>query len=145
MKKILFLTLLSLFFYNHVNAKGIPLPYCSDCQYFVTVEDLPDSSRFYSEEYKAYVDLGYVYNQLWALWLPLWNTNGKYCLLIEGQDIYFDLSEEELKEIELEQGYSLSANPIPFWDKMGGKLIVLFIIGFFIWGQIKPKKQNTNK
>jgi hypothetical protein len=107
------------------------------------VEDLPDSAEYFSEEYNGYTDLAYVYNQLWALWIPLWNTEGRYCLYIKDQDVYFELTEDELQDLAKANGFNLPSNPIPFWDKIGGKLIVIFLLFLIVWGWIKPRKQKV--
>lgn len=142
MKNLLLTSIILIAFTFSYSAKGIPLPYCSDCEYITIVEDLPDSLEFYSEEYGAHIDLAFKYNQFWALWVPIWNTNGTYCYSIEGQDVYFDLSAEELKGIAEKYNFTISENPIPFWDKIGGKIVLIVILGAIIWGQIKPKEEE---
>ena len=44
--------------------------------------------------------------------------------------------------MEEEYGYSLSDNPIPFWDKIGGKLLLLLIVGVIAWSYLKPSKDK---
>ncbi len=127
-------------------AKGIPVPYCSKCEYITIVADLPDSSDFYSEEYKGYMDIGYKYNQFWLVWLPIWNSDGEYCLTINGQDVYFDITSAELKKIAKTYNIELPSNPIPLWDKIGGKVIIGLLIAFAIWFYfIKGKKESKKE
>ena len=140
MKKLLLTLALAALFSFNSSAKGIPMPICTDCEYITIVENLPDSADYFSEEYNGYIDLAYKYEQLWVLWVPIWNSNGTYCYSIKGKDVYFDISEEELKAIEEEFGYSLSSNPIPFWDKIGGKLLLILIAGGIAWSYLKPSK-----
>jgi hypothetical protein len=146
MKKIMMLALLSLVFYANTMAKGIPIVYCSDCEYITVVGDLPDSAQFYSEEYKGYMDIGYKYNQFWILWLPLWNSKGEYCLTIKGQDVYFEYTKEEIEELAKSYNIKLPSNPIPFWDKIGGKALLILLLAVAVWYfkfHDKPKQEES--
>jgi hypothetical protein len=141
MKKTIILALLSFIFYANAMAK-IPVPYCSDCEYITVVADLPDSAQFYSEEYKGYMDLGYKYKQFWVAWLPMWNSDGQYCLTIKDQDVYFDYTMEEIQALAKTYNLNLPNNPIPIWDKIGGKLVIGLLLLFALWYYvIKPKKK----
>lgn len=160
MKKILLLALMSFLFYAKTMAGGIPVPYCSKCEYITIVADLPDSSEFYSEEYDGYMDIGYKYSQFWLVWLPLWNSDGEYVLTIKGQDVYFDITPAKVKRLASTYNLTLPDNPIPLWDKIGGKavlgfVIVLVILFYFIKGKKKDndeledndeeEEENVNK
>jgi hypothetical protein len=145
MKKIMMLALLSLVFYANTMAKGA-IVYCSDCEYITVVGDLPDSAQFYSEEYKGYMDIGYKYSQVWVFWVPLWNKTGEYCLTIKGQDVYFEYTKEEIEELAKMYNIKLPENPIPFWDKIGGKLLIILLLAAAVWYfkfYDKPKKEET--
>jgi len=144
MKKIFILALMGFVFYGNAMAKGIPVPYCSKCEYITIVADLPDSTKFYSEEYKEYMDIGYKYNQFWLLWLPIWNSDGEYCLTIKDHDVYFDITSAELNEIAKTYNIDLPNNPIPLWDKIGGKLIIGLLIALVIWGYFGKGKKKGN-
>lgn len=145
MKKIIVLALLSFVFYANTMAK-VPIVYCSDCEYITVVADLPDSAQFYSEEYKGYMDIGYKYKQFWVLWLPLWNTTGEYCLTIKDQDIYFEYTKEEIEELAKSYNIKLPSNPIPLWDKIGGKALIILLLALAVWYfkfYDKPKKEES--
>jgi hypothetical protein len=130
--KLFFLTALLFAVYTESSARA-RVPYCSDCQYIQPVADLPDSAQFYSEEYKAYADVAYVYKQFWIIWVPLWNFDGHYCLSIKDKDVYFDIDDEALKSYQASYNLDLPSNPIPLWDKFGGKAIVLLLAAGAIW------------
>jgi hypothetical protein len=145
MKRIFILTAFALFLCIVASAKRIPAPYCSACEYTIPVAELPDSAQFYTEEYNAYVDIGYIYKQFWAVWIPLWNYDGKYCLLAKDQDVYFEVTEEELKKYQAAYNLDLPENPISLWNKIGGKVLLLLIIGGGIWAYTGNKKSSANK
>jgi hypothetical protein len=144
MKKIILLALLSVAFYVNGMAKGVVI-YCSDCEYISVVADLPDSTDFYSEEYQGYIDIGYKYNQFWIFWVPVWNSNGQYCLTIKDKDVYFDITREELDALAKEYNIDLPSNPIPFWGKIGGKLVLGIVVLFGLWGTFGRKKDEDEE
>jgi hypothetical protein len=150
MKKIIFVALLGFMLSANAKAGGIPVPYCSKCEYITIVADLPDSSEFYSEEYKGYMDIGYKYSQFWLVWLPIWNSDGEYVLTIKGQDVYFDITSAKLKRLAKTYNIDLSDNPIPLWDKIGGKaviglIIVFAILYYFFKDKVKSKKEEEEE
>lgn len=130
MKRLIVFCFLSLLAFKEASARKLPLPYCSSCEYVEHVAELPDSAQFYSEEYKTFVDVAYLYKQFWVLWVPLWNFDGKYVLAPKDQEVYFDVSKEELDSYKLD----LPENPISFWNKIGGKLVVLALIALVLYG-----------
>jgi hypothetical protein len=142
MKKLIVLTLFSILFYTEASAARLRLPYCSDCQYIEHVADLPDSADFYSEEYKSYADIGFMYNQLWALWIPIWNSEGKYVLTIKDQDVFFDITPEELEAYQKAYNLDLPSNPIPLWDKIGGKVILILLAAGIFWAYFGKSKAD---
>ncbi len=146
MKKIFLFALLSFTFFINSMAGGIPVPYCSKCEYITIVADLPDSSEFYSEEYKGYMDIGYKYSQFWLVWLPLWNSDGEYVLTIKGQDVYFDITPAKVKRLAATYNLTLPDNPIPLWDKIGGKAVIgLVIVIIILLNFVKGKKKDKNE
>ncbi len=112
-----------------------------------TVIDLPNDETTYDEDLGGYMNVGYFYKQLWVLWVPMWNWDGQYCILKEGDnDSYTPISAEELEYIKEAYNVDLPSNPIPFWDKIGGKLIWLAVIALLIWGSAgKAKKKDEEQ
>ena len=146
MKKSVLLTLVCVFFMVGTASarKGFAV-YCSDCEYIVKVHDLPDEDQFYVEETKSHVDLGYIYNQFWVLWVPVWNSNGRYCYVAKdasGEDSYLEIDAEELAGLKEAYKLDVPESPIPFWDKIGGKLIIGALIGFGVYSMLGGKKKD---
>ncbi len=89
------------------------------------VEDLPDSDEWnYNGDQ---VDACVLHKQFWILWVPLWNWDARYVLAESGSDEFYELEDENLKK-RLEDEYGDAASAIPFWDKIGGKLIAPIIL-----------------
>lgn len=154
MRKIIFIAVLSIaglcFFANKAHSQIV---YSWGGEHTCTVVDLPNDDRTYHEKYDSYVNIGYIYKQLWVLWVPMWNWDGRYCLVVEGkEDTYIPLTDDvrayleetfTKEELDLED---LPGNPIPFWDKIGGKLIWIAVIAFLIWGSVgKAKKKDEDE
>ena len=130
---------LSLFTFD-ASARG-RLPFCSDCEYIAITHDLPESENYQTEDLE-YLELGYFYKQFWMVWIPLWNSDGEYCLTdAEGTTIY-EITPEELVEIAATENLTLADNPIPFWDKIGGKLVVILVLGLIIYGKFSGKDEE---
>jgi hypothetical protein len=49
------------------------------------------------------------------------------------KDIYFDIDDEALKSYQASYNLDLPSNPISWWDKLGGKAIVLVLAAGAIW------------
>jgi len=80
------------------------------------VEDLPERDDLDD------LDACVLHKQFWILWVPLWNWDAKYVLANEGSDQYFEIDDEELLQ-RLEDDYGEAGSAIPFWDKIGGKIL----------------------
>ncbi|HTF80947.1 MAG TPA: hypothetical protein VL947_04465 [Cytophagales bacterium] len=143
MKK-LFIIAVFCFISNSVFAKArIPLPYCSSCEYIQHVADLPDDSTLYASNYNGYLDVGYKYKQFWLLWIPVWNFDGEYCLMIKGkEDVFFETTPEELKIYQEKYKLDLPENPISFWNKIGGKLAIGLLAALAIYGMVGTSKKE---
>lgn len=153
MKKVLLIAILSVaglcFFASKAQAQFV---YAWPDEKLATVIDLPNDDNFYHESEKGYINLGYYYKQVWIMWIPIWNYDGQYCLLVEGKkDYYISLTPEEVEGFKgylEENGIEVpSGDPTPFWDKIGGKLVWLLVIAFLIWSssnKAKKKKEEAN-
>ena len=85
------------------------------------VEELPNNQEW--DNFDACV----LHKQFWILWVPLWNWDARYVLGREGSDQYYEMENEELLA-RLEEEYGEAASAIPFWDKIGGKLLFPILI-----------------
>ena len=139
MKKILTLTLFISFifcFANKAEAKGIPIPVNFGGLEFSTIYDLPNTEEF-TDDKGNYVNLGCAYKQLSLVWVPMWNWEVQYCFTIEGNENECYLVDKA--QVEEIVGEYFTANNIElpgaspsFWNKIGGKIVWLLVIGFFI-------------
>lgn len=152
MRKIILIAVLSIagicFFAGKAQSKGVVIYGWGD-EKLHTVIDLPNDETTYDEELKGHINVGYFYKQLWVFWIPMWNWDGQYCILKEGDnDTYYPLSEEELEDLKKAYNLDLPSNPIPFWDKIGGKLIVIAVVVALLVldaSGMPKKKMNENK
>ncbi len=126
MKRFLLLAGLCILFSVKGFSKGIPIPFSSGSEYITIVDELPDVEQFSTDE--GFVDIGYKYKQFWILWIPIWNYDGQYCLTTAEKDVYYEIPMDVLEEHAKEHEIKLPSNPIPFWDKIGGKVLWLIII-----------------
>ena len=115
----------------------LSLAFAQDAQAFIynfggekisVVEELPDTEEWQTPT--GYADACVIYEQFWILWIPLWNSNARYVLGRDGSDTFYEFPDATQKsEIISKHGEASSA--IPFWDKIGGKLLVGLIL--IIW------------
>lgn len=134
--KTLFTLLLTVGLFSNAMAKrGIPIPVCFPCDEIHTVEELPESENLIGEDGKK-LNLGYMYKEYGVVWIPIWNTEGVYVLTNEAEDTYYDLVEADIEELKTVHNVEISSgNPLSIWKKVGGKVLLLIIAGFLIWGQ----------
>ena len=120
------------------------------CVFIVSLAFVQDAEAFiYSwggeeisvvEEYPDGDDACVIYEQIWVLWIPLWNSNARYVLGSKGSDQYFEFANtSDKQEVISEHGEASSA--IPFWDKIGGKLLFAAIL-FFWFGRGSSKEDE---
>lgn len=147
MKKLLILLFFVLFASFDAHAKaGIPIPVCFPCQSISVVEELPDEDALKQDG--QYLELGYLYEEYGILFISLWNTDGQYVLCNKDETTYYEVSEEQLKELETKYNLDTGGNPLGLWKKLGGKLILLVLIGIGIFSAFsksddKESKENT--
>lgn len=133
MKKILLLTLLlaGTVFTSQARLR-IPV---GQHQKTRLVLELPDSA-YYQSEMGNYVDLGYTYTVYLIAGIPVWTTDkGGLVGYTEAEpDTNYLLDEEMLEWIREDTGIEdLSVyQKMPFWDKWGGKLLALLLIGCYL-------------
>ena len=115
----------------------------------IQVMQLPDVPAFQngSGDQARYIDVGYRYKQFTVFFIPLWNYDGKWCGYIGSDEQYLDFSEKELREMTIEAGLSFpEGSPIGFWDRFGGKFLVLLIpVLLMIIGNFVPDKKENEE
>ncbi|WP_027418447.1 hypothetical protein [Crocinitomix catalasitica] len=128
---------LSLLFTIQANAKA-KIPVCFPCEYIETTTVLPEDSEFIGE-YDDQLNVGYKYDQINLLWIPIWNYEGQYCLVNAAEDTYYDITDEDKAILTETYGANLEGNPLSIWSKIGGKLIILIILGLVVKGMLSSK------
>ena len=93
------------------------------------VADLPDTEEWLAED-GEYADLSVIHKQLWIFWIPIWNWDARYCGSTPGSlkdDKFLELEDSD----QFISQYGLPEDMIPFWDRIGGKLILVLILIIF--------------
>jgi hypothetical protein len=134
---VLFLSLVSV---NYMSARA-KIPVCTPCEKASKVENAPKLEWFKSDKGEQ-LHLVYLYNEYGAVWIPVWNEDGKYALANEAEDLIYDLEAAETAELKDKHKLDATVSPLSFWNKIGGKLLLVGIIGFLVWGQIGGKKMD---
>ena len=123
-------------------AAGIPIFYSNGTD-FAVLEKLPEEAF---ENYGETLSFGVAYEQFSLMWIPMWNYGDtEYVLISEDGETGYQLDDEHLAFLKEEYGIDTDARPaskIPFWDKLGGKLIWIAVILFLLWGGIGKKKEE---
>ena len=105
------------------------------------VKDLPQREEFMiqTSDGKCYHgDLGIKHEQFSLFWLPIWNYGTeKYVLYadidVEGYDYtYADLSSDDIEYLRQEFAGIPATPELSFWTRIGGKLVVLAVLGLII-------------
>jgi hypothetical protein len=139
MKKVIFsIALFSALFITANNVSAGVVIFYSNGQKIDVVQKLPKEVIID----KKHVNLGVMYDQFAIFWIPLWNYGEtKYVLINDKEDTYYDLDEEDLEMLRSEYDVKISEKPsIDFWNKIGGKLIGLVVLGFILFGYWAKRK-----
>jgi hypothetical protein len=122
---------------------GIPVFY-SNGHKFVPQHTLPDSVKIDGH----HVNFGVSFDQFEIMWIPMWNYGAtEYALISDDKENAYILDEEDLAYLQEEYGIDTEKNPaIPFWDRIGGKIIWgVVIILFCIWSFRKKGKGDDEE
>lgn len=111
------------------------------------VSELPDNEMYEtSEGSKEYLELATLHEEFNIAWiLPLWITKDpKLVLYNEKSDTYYDASEEEMNEILAENKINREdVLKVPFYNKYGGKIVLLILIAGIIWSYVGKKDEEV--
>ena len=113
------------------------------------VSELPDNEMYEtSEGSKEYLELATLHEEFNIAWiLPLWITQEpKLVLYNEKSDTYYEVSEEEMNEILTENKIKKEdVLNVPFYNKYGGKVLLIILIGLVAWSYMGKKEEETAK
>lgn len=140
-KKILLITLVAFFTCQIVSAKA-KIPLCFPCETVQTIQELPTDSEIQKLAGQK-VNLSYLNEEYGVLWMSFWNTNGRFILSDISNNTYFEIDPEVAKILKEKHQFDVAtaSSPLSFWKKIGGKLILLAIIGLAIWGYMPSKNK----
>ena len=130
---------------NAASSAGIPIFYSNGTQ-FAELCDLPEEAI---DAYGEKLSFGVAFEQFSLMWVPMWNYGEtQYVLIAENGNDAYTLDEEDLQYLKEECGIDTDKSPasqIPFWHKIGGKLIWGALLAFLIWGSIGKKKEENEE
>lgn len=146
-KKILFLSAVSIFTTNSVSAKAkIPFGKVDVIEF---VADLPDTEKYAVKEgSKEYLDLARIHQEYTIAWIiPAWITQEPKLVLAKKESAeYYELTNEQLEQIISENKLNKeNLVQLGFYARYGGKLILLVIIGLIIYGIFSKSKPKNVK
>ena len=97
-----------------------------DGEKIIKVVDLPDTEDFVDDNGSP-LDLAYIYKQIVILWiLPVWNYDGRWCLNDGTSESYYAIDKAEWDAAMQSDRLALPGkSPVPFWDAVGGKLVLI--------------------
>lgn len=97
-----------------------------DGEKIIKVVDLPDTEDFVDDNGSP-LDLAYIYKQIVILWiLPVWNYDGRWCLNDGASETYYAIDKAEWDAAMQSDGLALpEKSPVPFWDAVGGKVVLI--------------------
>lgn len=116
-----------------VKASAIPIFY-SDGSTVTKVKTLPQSEVFEITTTRGntvHCDLGVMHDQFCIFGIPVWNYGvNKYVLYHDNSDTfdYVELTKEDIADLQSFYPDIPSTPELPFWDTVGGKIVVLIII-----------------
>lgn len=112
------------------------------------VKELPKSEEFIiqdADDECYHANLGVKYEQFSLFYIPIWNY-GDYTYVLYAEDkkgeyLYASLSEEDIALLQSVFGGIPDIPKLPFWDSVGGKLLILGIIIFFCFLGYRANKE----
>jgi len=143
--KSMLLLVTLLLFSNTLSIAKIRIP-IGERSVLIKVYDLPDNEEYLLPD-GHYLDLATLHNEFnIAYVLPLWITKEAVLVGFDGvEESYYDIPEDELNTILIKHNLDKSSlTSIPFYNRFGGKIIALLLIGVFLY-IIFPKGKNKVK
>ena len=107
------------------------------------IVDLPKVEAYQIDG--KHVDIGATYDDFNLFFMPVWQWNKQFCLVIEGNSkSYYPITGEKLAALAKEANVELPSKiKLDFWNEWGGKLVILSgILAMFLFGQSKKNAAN---
>ena len=124
-------------FPSKASAAKIPFIYEYSTNNIHCIKELPQEFEMPSPSGNETVhyDLGIMYDQLNVLMIPIWNSDAYYCLYhkVSDDEIYYnEISEQDFQLFRSDFNDIPEDPSLPFWDRIGGKLLFSAIIAIFL-------------
>lgn len=144
MSKIILSLIFTFCVINNTTAKA-KIPVCLPCETIQTIQELPTDSEI-QKIVGQKVNLSYFNNEYGAIWIPVWNADSKYVLSDISNNTYIEIDDQLAKILKEKHNFDIQTaeSPLSFWNKIGGKLVLLVIISLLIWAYI-PSKNKTKE
>lgn len=138
MSRILSIAVFMIFIFakSEVNAKIII--YSFGDEIISVVDVMPDTDDFKDKD-GHHLDVAVIYKQFSVFFIPIWNWDARHCFARPKLETYYAISAEAIADYKSEYGSPSSC--IPFWDKLGGKLVLSVVL--FLWVGYKLSNQLT--
>ncbi len=142
-RKISIVAVFGFFAVNSLSAKA-KIPLCFPCETIQTVQELPTDSEIQKLAGEK-VNLSYLNNEYGAIWIPVWNTDGRYVLSDISNNTYYEIDSEVAAILKDKHDFDVetAVAPLTFWKKIGGKIVFLLVVVLAIWGSIPSKKKEV--
>lgn len=126
-----YLISLSLIVISMSSLKATPIFFSFGGEEIIKISDFPDNENFKNIEGKYY-DAGIKYKQVTIFFIPLWNYDEEWCLVL-GDGYYIESNKRELDALATLAEITLPEEiELPFWDKFGGKILLLSLVFIYI-------------
>ncbi len=121
--------------------------------YFYSTGAAAQSNITLEEPIEGYTDFGVVFEQFGVLGIPIWNYGAEpvYAFYSDNGRVieYAELSTEEVlafqEENSIDLGVEAGDTPsLSFWNKIGGKLIIIPLLILGLWVTYGGKKKEES-
>lgn len=141
--KIIITAIISLLTMSALSAKA-KIPLCFPCENIQPIQELPTDSEI-QKMVGQKVNLSYIHNEYGAVWIPVWNTDGRYVLSDISNTTYLEIDGELATILKEKHNFNIeeAKDPLTFWQKIGGKIVLVLVVLLAIWGSMPSKKDDV--
>jgi hypothetical protein len=111
---------------------------------FITVADLPDTAEYQNENGEN-VDIGYLYKSITIFFVPIWNYDGRFVGVIEGNtSTYLNFEQQQIAQLVAGANLLLPEEPVlDFWNRVGGKIVFLLVVGYLVFSFYQKQQKKS--